>query len=64
VGGGAQTLREYAQARLLDDVHLAISPVLLGSGESLFSGLDWSALGYHVAETIQGERATHVFIRR
>jgi dihydrofolate reductase len=64
VGGGARTLREYAQARLLDDVHLAISPVLLGSGESLFSGLDWSALGYHVAETIQGERATHVFIRR
>ena len=64
VGGGAQTLREYAQARLLDDVHLAISPVLLGSGESLFSGLDWSALGYHVAESIQGERATHVFIRR
>jgi len=64
VGGGAQTLRGYAQARMLDDVHLAISPVLLGNGESLFDGLDWSALGYHVAETVQGERATHVFIRK
>jgi dihydrofolate reductase len=64
VGGGAQTLRGFAQARMLDDVHLAISPVLLGSGENLFAGLDWSALGYHVAESIQGERATHVFIRQ
>jgi len=64
VGGGAATVRQYVQARLLDELHLAVSPVLLGSGEALFAGLDWSALGYEVAETIFGERATHVFVRR
>jgi len=64
VGGGAATVRQYVQARLLDELHLAVSPVLLGSGEPLFAGLDWNALGYHVAETLAGERATHLFIRK
>jgi dihydrofolate reductase len=48
----------------MDELHLAVSPVLLGGGEALFAGLDWRACGYEVAETVQGERATHYYIRR
>jgi dihydrofolate reductase len=64
VGGGVATVRQYLEARLIDDVHLAIRPVLLGLGENLFSGLDLRALGYTCAESIAGERATHVRLRR
>jgi dihydrofolate reductase len=64
VGGGVATVRQYLQARLIDELHLAIRPVLLGSGENLFSGLDLRALGYTCAESIAGERATHVRLRR
>jgi dihydrofolate reductase len=64
VGGGVATIRAYLQERLVDEAHFAIRPVLLGRGESLFAGLDLRALGYQVAETIHGERATHVYIRR
>jgi dihydrofolate reductase len=64
VGGGASTVRQYVQARLMDELHLAVSPVLLGGGEALFAGLDWRACGYEVAETVQGERALHYYIRR
>lgn len=64
IGGGAATIRQYLQARLVDDLHLAVSPVLLGQGEPLFAGLDLHALGYDVAECVPGERATHMIIRR
>jgi dihydrofolate reductase len=64
IGGGASTVRQYVQAGLLDELHLAVSPVLLGSGEALFAGLDWRACGYEVAQTVQGERATHYFVRK
>jgi len=64
LGGGAASVREYLQARLLDELHLAFSPVLLGAGEPLFAGLDLHALGYAVAETTAGERATHVIVRK
>jgi dihydrofolate reductase len=64
VGGGVATLRQYLQAGLIDDMHLAVRPVLLGSGEHLWHGLDMRALGYECAEQIAGERATHVFIRK
>ena len=65
VGGGTATVRAYLQARLIDEMHLALRPhVLLGEGESLFSGLDLPTRGYAVAESAQGERATHVVIRR
>ncbi len=64
VGGGVSTIRQYLQARLLDDLHLAVRPVLLGRGESLFRDLDLRALGYQGAESIAGERATHFIIRR
>ena len=64
VAGGASTIRQYLQARLLDELHLAFSPILLGSGENLFEGLDLPALGYRVIDRIASEAATHVFIAR
>jgi dihydrofolate reductase len=64
VGGGAATVRQYLRARLVDDLHLVVSPVLLGQGESLMHGLDLRALGYACTRTVAGERATHVFIER
>jgi dihydrofolate reductase len=64
VGGGVATIRQYLQAGLIDDMHLAVRPVLMGSGEHLWHGLDVRTLGYECAEQIAGERATHVFIRK
>lgn len=64
IGGGVATIRAALQARLIDDVHLAVSPVLLGRGESLFAGLDLPALGYKVVEHVATARATHVVLRR
>jgi len=64
VGGGVSVLRQYLTAGLIDDMHLAVGPVLLGSGENLWDGIDMRALGYECTETIAGERATHVFIRK
>ena len=64
LGGGVATVRQYLQAGLIDDLHLAARPILMGRGENLFQGLDWKALGYECAESKSGERATHVFLRK
>jgi dihydrofolate reductase len=64
LGGGVATVRQYFQARLIDEAHLVLSPVLIGAGEHLWNGLDLSALGYECEKTVAGERATHVFIRK
>ncbi len=64
LGGGVATLRQYLQARLVDELHLAVAPVLLGRGESLFADLDLRALGYRCVEHVAGEKATHVVIRK
>jgi dihydrofolate reductase len=64
IGGGADTIRQYLRARLIDDLHLAVGPVLLGRGESIFRDLDARALGYKVAKSVAGERATHMFLER
>jgi dihydrofolate reductase len=64
VGGGVSTVRQYLQAGLIDEMHLAVRPVLLGTGEHLLHGIDLRALGYECAESIAGERATHMFVRR
>jgi len=64
VGGGVSTIRQYLQAGLIDELHLAMRPVLLGSGEPLLQDLDLRALGYECTKTIAGERATHLFLRR
>jgi dihydrofolate reductase len=64
VGGGASTIRQYLCAGLIDELHLAIRPVLLGSGEHLLHGIDMPALGYECEKHVAGERATHVFLRK
>jgi dihydrofolate reductase len=64
LGGGVSTVRQYLRARLIDELHLAIRPVLLGSGEPLWSGIDMHALGYECTNSVAGERATHVFLRK
>jgi dihydrofolate reductase len=64
LGGGVSTIRQYLQARLVDQMHVAISPVLLGRGESLLAGLDLPALGYGVSEQVLGEGAQHVVVTK
>lgn len=64
LGGGAATVRQFLRAGLIDDLHLVLRPVLMGSGEKLWDGIDMHALGYECANTIAGERATHVFLRK
>jgi len=64
IGGGAATVRQYLRARLIDEVHLAVSPKLLGRGENLFGGMDLPALGYQTIERVVGENATHVVIAK
>ena len=64
IGGGASTIRQYLQARLIDEMHLAVSPILLGSGEHLLAGLDLPALGYRTAQRVSSERATHYRVER
>jgi dihydrofolate reductase len=64
VGGGAATIRQYLRARLIDELHVAVSPVLLGSGEPLFSGLDLTALGYRAVKHVPTPAVMHVLLRR
>ncbi len=64
IGGGAQTIRQYLQAGLIDELHVALSSVLLGRGESLFHGIDMSALGYGNPQVTVGENATHFLITK
>jgi dihydrofolate reductase len=64
IGGGAATIRQYLQARLLDEMHVALSPMLLGEGEPLFDGLNLPALGYTVKEQVTTEAAMHLLIGR
>jgi dihydrofolate reductase len=64
LGGGVATIRQYLRAALIDELHLAIRPVLLGSGEHLLNGIDMSALDYECAKSVAGERATHVLLRK
>jgi dihydrofolate reductase len=64
IGGGAATVRQYLQARLVDELHLAVRPVLMGSGEPLWQGLDLRTLGYECVDSVAGERANHVTLRR
>jgi dihydrofolate reductase len=64
VGGGPQTIQQYLRAGLIDELHLAISPVLLGQGERLFEDVDMRALGFECVEHAASEKATHVVLRR
>ncbi len=64
IGGGASTIRQYLVADQIDEMHLAVSPVLLGEGESLFHGINLPKLGFNSVRTVAGENATHVFIKK
>jgi dihydrofolate reductase len=64
LGGGVATIRQYLGARLIDELHLAISPILLGSGEHLLGGIDAPGLGYRCSEHVATSRATHVVLQR
>ena len=64
VGGGAATIRQYLKAGLIDEMHLAISPVLLGRGESLLADIDLPKLGYRCSEHISSAAATHVVLTK
>ena len=64
VGGGAATIRQYLKERLIDEMHVAIAPVLLGAGEALFAGLDLRALGYQCIEHAATPLATHLVIAK
>ena len=64
LGGGVATIRQYLRAGLIDEMHLAIAPTLLGSGEHLFAGMDIVALGYRCTEHISTANATHVVLSR
>ena len=64
VGGGVATIRQYLQAGLVDEMHLALSPALLGAGEPLFAGLDLRALGFTVARHVGTADAMHLVLTR
>ena len=64
LGGGVNTIRQYLKAQLIDELHLAQSPVILGRGEILFSGLDLKSLGYECVENIPTEKAMHLIIKK
>jgi dihydrofolate reductase len=63
-GGGVATIQQYVRARLIDELHVAFGPVLLGSGEALLAGIDLRELGYAVTEHIATPAATHVVLTR
>jgi dihydrofolate reductase len=64
LGGGVSTIRQFLRARLIDELHLAFRPVLLGRGEPLLVGIDLPALGYECVRHVAGNRAMHVFLRK
>jgi dihydrofolate reductase len=64
LGGGVATIRQYLREQLLDEMHLAISPVLLGSGEHLLAGIDLSKLGYRCSEHVPTPNATHIVLAK
>jgi dihydrofolate reductase len=64
IGGGVSTIRQYLLAGAIDEMHLALSPVVLSRGESLFADIDLPGLGYRVTEAVPMEPATHLVLTR
>jgi dihydrofolate reductase len=64
LGGGVAAVRHYLTAGLVDEIHLVISPVLLGVGEHLLAGIDLVSLGYRCTEHVSTDRATHVVLAK
>jgi dihydrofolate reductase len=64
LGGGVATIQEYLKARLVDEMHVAVAPVLLGKGENLFAGIDLPVLGYALTERVSTPAATHLIVTK
>ncbi|MGH7138830.1 MAG: dihydrofolate reductase family protein [Pirellulales bacterium] len=64
IGGGPNTIRQYLREGLVDELHIAIAPVMLGRGEPLFEGVDLRAMGYECIEFVASDKAAHVVLRR
>lgn len=64
IGGGVEVVRGYLNAGLIDELHLVYSPVYLGSGENLFSGIDMHKLGFSVTEKVDTADATHIILSK
>lgn len=64
LGGGVSTISQYLKAQLIDELHLAVSPVILGSGENLFANLDLTSLGYKIVKHVSSDKAIHLFIKK
>jgi dihydrofolate reductase len=64
LGGGVATIRQYLSARLVDQMHIVVTPVLLGGGERLLAGIELHRLGYEVSEYVPSEQATHVVLSK
>lgn len=64
IGGGVSTVRQYLTAGLVDEIHFAVSPVVLGQGENVFAGIDLPTLGFQVTERVTTDDAIHVVLKR
>ena len=64
LGGGVSTIRQYLKAQLIDELHLVVSPVILGSGENLYQNLDLASLGYKCNKNISSDKAMHLIIEK
>ena len=64
IGAGPNTIQQYLRAGLIDELHVAIAPVLLGGGERLFEGVDLRSLGYQCVQFVGSEKAAHAVLRQ
>ena len=64
IGGGVATIQQYLRARLIDELHLAFRPILMGTGENLFAGIDLAELGYRAKRHVATDLAVHVVIEK
>jgi dihydrofolate reductase len=64
IGGGVSVLKQYLLGGHIDEMHFAVSPVLMGEGENLFSGINLHQLGFKIVRVVAGENATHVFVKK
>jgi dihydrofolate reductase len=64
LGGGVATIKQFVQAGLVDELHFALSPVILGAGENMFAGVNFRSLGYRCVERTVTDAATHIVLRK
>ena len=64
IGGGVSTIQQYLKAGVIDEMHLVVSPVLLGAGEKFFGNLDLVKVGFRVTRQVMSERVMHVVMER